>query len=149
VPTEGPVSSRNWSVLSRTGEYAIRAVAYLADSEAGANVTVAEMADALKVPRNYLSKIMHALVHSGVVEGTRGPRGGFRLARSPDDLTLLETLDPFEMSRTRVCMLGRPACDSSGDDCPGRIRCGILSAEIDDFFRTTCIGRLVCDAEAR
>lgn len=58
------------------------------------------------MPRSYLSKVLQALVHAGLVESKRGLTGGFALARKPEDLTLLEILNavnPFE--RIESCPL--------------------------------------------
>jgi Rrf2 family transcriptional regulator, nitric oxide-sensitive transcriptional repressor len=130
----------SWSILSRTGEYAVRAIAYIAGSD-GSNVTAAEIAEAIGVPSKYLSKVMHALVHAGLLDGTPGPRGGFRLARPADRITLLEVLTTFEIGRARGCMLGRSECHHGG--CPVGFRCREISAALDEFLRTTCVDRLV------
>ena len=59
-------------MLSRTAEYALRAVLFLADSGEPANVE--RIAERLRVPRNYLSKTLHRLAREGVLASTRGQR---------------------------------------------------------------------------
>ena len=73
-------------MLSQTAEYALRAVLYVAEHGDDRLVQVSEMARVLRIPRNYLSKIVHALVREGVLHSTRGKSGGFRLAVAPDRL---------------------------------------------------------------
>ena len=68
-------------MLSSTAEYALRAVLYVAQHAAGGPVRVSEIASALKLPQNYLSKILHELTKSGILVSTRGKHGGFQLAR--------------------------------------------------------------------
>ena len=74
-------------MLSRTAEYALRAVLFLADRGEPTNVDL--IAERLGVPRNYLSKTLHRLAREGVLTSTRGQGGGFRLVNlaTGDDTT--------------------------------------------------------------
>ena len=57
-------------ILSQTAEHALRAVLYLAQRE-DELVRVGDIAEALSIPRNYLSKILHLLAREGVLASTR------------------------------------------------------------------------------
>ena len=96
--------------ISGTSQYAIRAVVFVAGAGGGAPVRVGEVAKALQVPRNYLSKTLHALSRDGVLTSTRGPRGGFRLAVPPGQLTLARVAAPFDDVDSKPCLLGRTQC---------------------------------------
>lgn len=48
------------------------------------------------VPKEYLSKALQELTKAGLLEGRLGPRGGYRLARSPDRITLLDIVEAVE-----------------------------------------------------
>ena len=67
-------------MLSQTAEHALRALLYLAQ-RGGMPVAAEVVAAAIDAPPNYLSKTLHVLSKQGIVAGTRGPRGGYRLAR--------------------------------------------------------------------
>ncbi|HEX8906653.1 MAG TPA: Rrf2 family transcriptional regulator, partial [Longimicrobiaceae bacterium] len=69
-------------MLSKTAEYALRALLVLArrGARGGAAVRAEEIADAVGAPRNYMSKTLHALAKQGFVASARGPLGGFTLA---------------------------------------------------------------------
>lgn len=82
--------------ITMEGEYAFRAVLYLASREKEKLSRVSEIAEAAKIPSSYLSKIMRRLCTAGVVRSYRGPRGGFRLARPPERITLREALEAVE-----------------------------------------------------
>lgn len=70
-----------------------------------------EIAAALGIPRNYLSKILHRLAGEGVLASTRGRNGGFRLARPAGRISLLEVVEPFDrIDARRQCLLGREVC---------------------------------------
>ncbi|MFO7535204.1 MAG: Rrf2 family transcriptional regulator [Kiritimatiellia bacterium] len=59
----------------------------------------------------HFAKVMQALARAGVVESVRGPRGGTRLARPPQAITLLEVYEaldgPFNDDR---CLLSPKVC---------------------------------------
>jgi Rrf2 family protein len=99
-------------MLSQTAEYALRAVLYIARGRPVAPpCSVEQLAEALGVPRNYLSKTLHQLARAGVLDSTRGRGGGFRLARSPERIRLIEVVRPFDdIGEGRRCLLGRGAC---------------------------------------
>jgi DNA-binding IscR family transcriptional regulator len=111
-------------MLSQTGEYALRATVHLAREEReGQRLQAEEIADALKVPRNYLSKILHALGRSGLLESTRGPGGGFRLAQD------------------RRCIMGQEVCSDS-EPCAAHERWKSISRAVQAFFHGTTIAAL-------
>ena len=55
-----------------------------------------EMAEALQVSEAHLSKVLQRLGKQGFVSSLRGPKGGFRLARDPEDVSLLEIYEAIE-----------------------------------------------------
>lgn len=131
-------------LLSQTGKYALRAAIYLAERGGDAAVPVGEIAAALDVPRNYLSKILHQLVRGGVLASVRGPRGGFRLARGARELSVarvLEPVDSVDALGKRRCLLGRPAC-SDTDPCPLHERWSDLADDIVELLEGTSLGAL-------
>ncbi len=127
------------ATLSQTAEYALRAVLYLAEQGESRPVQVGEMAGALRIPRNYLSKILHQLARHGVLTSTRGKQGGFRLAIPPDRLVLLRVIGPFDrFDGQRACLLGRPQC-SDRAACAAHTRWKEVSERLTKFFRETTV----------
>ena len=103
-------------MVSQTSEYALRAVACLA-RRPGESMTTQQIAVASRVPPGYLAKILQALARAGIVTGQRGLRGGFLLARRPDQLTLLDVVKVADGSRRiTACPLGIPG--HGPDLCP-------------------------------
>jgi len=131
-------------MLSHTAEYALRAVLYLAQGEdADRFVQVGEIAPALRIPRNYLSKILHLLARQGVLVSTRGRLGGFRLAAPPDRLCLATVVSPFgSLGETRHCLLGRPEC-SDRTACAAHARWKDVAERVAAFFRETTVAELL------
>jgi Rrf2 family protein len=130
-------------MLSQTAEYALRAVLYLAEHAAGRPVRVAEMANALQIPRNYLSKILHQLARSGVLVSLRGKAGGFQLGVRPDRLALSAVVTSFDrIEERRRCLLGRPQC-SDRTACAAHDRWKTVADAVAGFFRDTTVADLV------
>jgi Rrf2 family iron-sulfur cluster assembly transcriptional regulator len=128
-------------LLSQTGKYALRAAIFLAERGGDAVVPVGEIAEALDVPRNYLSKILNQLVRGGVLASVRGPRGGFRLAEGALELPLARILAPVDPVGDRRCLLGRPEC-TDADPCPLHARWRELAEGIDELLEGTSLGAL-------
>jgi len=98
-------------ILSRTAQYALRALVFLSRHGREGPVRVDVVATELDLPRNYLSKILHALVGAGVLVSLRGPKGGFQLARRAGDTRLADVVGHFDPPEdSSKCLLGRPEC---------------------------------------
>jgi len=79
--------------LTRAAEYAVRCVLYLSGKEQGAVVPRREIARAMQIPEQFLGKIAKQLSRADILEITQGPKGGLRLATSPDRVTLLDVVE--------------------------------------------------------
>jgi Rrf2 family protein len=129
-------------LLSQTAEYALRAVLHIASYGAEHPVPVQDIASALDVPRNYLSKTLHQLSRAGVLVSTFGPGGGFQLAKSPQKLVLDDVVRPFDEAGERHCLLGRTRCLDS-NPCQAHGHWKGIAAQIQNFFRTTTVATLL------
>src|SRR5450432_321534 len=93
-------------MFSQTTEYALRAVAWLAEN-AGSSQTTQEIAEGTQVPPDYLAKVLQTLARAEIVSAVRGKNGGFTLSRSPDTLSLLDIVNVVEpIRRIKTCPLG-------------------------------------------
>lgn len=79
-------------MITREADYAIRAVLYLAAKGDTGLVATNELADEMLVPYRFLRRIVQKLVEGGLVVTHRGKGGGLRLARRPDEITLVDVL---------------------------------------------------------
>ncbi len=74
-----------------------------------------EIAARLKASVAHLAKVMGALEHAGLVVGTRGPAGGYQLARPASRISLKEIYEAIEgPMQARECLFGEPVCESRG-----------------------------------
>lgn len=74
--------------LSKKADYALLALSYLTRSEAGRAVNTKEIAEQYAIPVELLAKILQRLVRAQLVVSTPGPTGGYRLARSPETISI-------------------------------------------------------------
>jgi Rrf2 family protein len=78
-------------------------------------VRTREIAAQLKASAAHLAKVMVALEHAGLVTGTRGPTGGYRLNRPARQISLREIYEAVEgPMQARACLFGEPVCKASG-----------------------------------
>ena len=80
-------------MLTNTTETALRALIFISLNGEGNPITPRFIADSLDLSSTYLAKVSSQLVKSGILESHRGARGGVRLRRSPDTITLLEVIE--------------------------------------------------------
>jgi Rrf2 family protein len=83
--------------LSSKSQYACLAMLQLAQEHAtGEPVQAPRIAERQGIPSTFLVQILHDLKCAGLVTSTRGAAGGYRLSRSPGEITLADVVDVFE-----------------------------------------------------
>lgn len=88
---------------------ALHAAALLASS--GGALSIHTMAERLSVSEAHLAKVVQRLARAGLVNTTRGPKGGVTLAKNPDDTTFLEIFQAIEGKPQPVgCVFGCSEC---------------------------------------
>lgn len=128
-------------LLPQTAEYAIRAVLYLARLDSSDYVGVSDIARETEVPENYLSKVLGQLVRAGLLQSSRGPSGGFRLAGDAAELTLERVAAVFAPATRARCLLGSGVCGEV-DDCAVHELWAPVAEQLQSFLRTTTIAQL-------
>ena len=94
------------TLFSQTVEYALRAVVHLADHSPSCRTTD-QIAEATRVPKAYLSKVIQGLCRAKIVQSRRGIGGGITLVKTPSELTILDVVNAVEpIVRIRQCPLG-------------------------------------------
>ena len=105
--------------LSTRGKYGLYAMFYLAEHE-GAGPQSLQSITSTGVPKQYLEQLLGNLRRAGLVSTVRGAQGGYQLAKSPQDITMLDIIDamegPIELSE---CTSDEGHCDRSCQ-CPVR-----------------------------
>lgn len=82
--------------VSAKGEYAVMAILALSLHKGNAPLQVKSIAQKKSIPLRFLEQVMSVLKKKGLVESVRGPRGGYRLTRPPDQICFGEVLQAVE-----------------------------------------------------
>lgn len=82
--------------LTHACGYAIHAVVYLAKQKDDQLVASREIAEAQGLPERFLVKVLKPLVSAQVLMSLRGPNGGYRLARAPRSISLLDIIEAVD-----------------------------------------------------
>ncbi|HEV2573869.1 MAG TPA: Rrf2 family transcriptional regulator [Beijerinckiaceae bacterium] len=77
-------------------EWALHCCSVLAGLPAGRYLSTKALAELHGVPKEYLSKALQGLSQAGLVESTLGPSGGYRLAKTPAQITFLDIVEAVE-----------------------------------------------------
>ena len=124
-------------MITREADYSIRALLFMSQPDKNDRVVpVKELAEATDIPYRFLRKIMLGLVNNGFVASIRGRNGGFRLAKRPRDITLLDVLhatDPRGITLNR-CLREGESCSHSGY-CPVHNQLCILQERLDESLQ--------------
>ena len=98
---------------------AVAAMSALAESHAeGVQLSSQQIAKSRNLSQPLVAKVLTVLSQAGFVHGSRGPGGGYRLAREPKAITLFEVVDLFEGHRDpSACPFGPGYC-GTGEPCP-------------------------------
>ena len=101
--------------LSRKADYALRAVAFVAQVKKGNLVSIGRIASARNIPREFLAKILKELTRAGILVSFQGVTGGYRLARAARDISFLDVIEAMEGPvKVNLCVDGKH-CDCSRD----------------------------------
>lgn len=142
-------------MISQTAEYALRAIVHLAgcwnasppQNNAGSQ-TVQQIAEATCVPAGYLSKVLQNLCRQKLIVSQRGLGGGFRLAKSPDAMSLYEVIQAVDpLQRIHRCPLGLP--EHGTNLCLLHSKLDAAMALVEESFRTTMIADLLAAPATR
>lgn len=129
--------------LSEAVSLAFHASAVLA-SDSDSLFTTPQIAAALSASEAHLSKVMQRLVKAGLVTSTRGPNGGFRLARPAANIMLVEIYEAIEGAPKPIaCLMSVPLCD--GEKCI----LGKMIGEINRIVIDNLTGKTLAQLAAR
>jgi len=115
--------------------------AVLLASQCNGLASTHELAERLNASEAHLAKVMQRLVRAGIVHSTRGPKGGFALARSATEITLLEVYEAVEGAvEPAGCVFGTPVCGRKTcvfrgvtEELDARLRSYLASATLADL----------------
>jgi Rrf2 family protein len=133
-------------MLSNTSKYALRAVIYLALNEEGTSkIGIKQISKELDIPTPFLGKILQSLAKHKLLVSTKGPHGGFGLAKNANEISLMDVVEIIDgLDNFNMCVLGLHPCSDKDDNhhCPIHQNYAEVREQLKTLFETENIGEL-------
>lgn len=122
-------------MLSKGCEYALRASVHLAALRPDGYVSIRDIGERLDISFPFLTKVFQKLTQAGIMQSFRGPNGGIRLARAPEEISLLDIVVAVDgPGLFRDCVLGLPGCGEQRP-CPMHDRWAVERERLREMFQ--------------
>ena len=132
--------------LTTKGRYAVTAMLDLAINYDQESVTLRNIAENQKISLSYLEQLFAKLRKHELVKGMRGPGGGYRLARSADEISIAEIIvavdEPIEFTDCH----GLENC-KGGERCLSHHLWVQLTDQLEGFLSSIYLGALMRESE--
>ncbi|MDI6829666.1 MAG: Rrf2 family transcriptional regulator [Armatimonadota bacterium] len=126
--------------ISDAAALAFHTMVLLAQSQAKLT-SVHDIANTLDASENHLAKVCQRLAKAGLIESVRGPRGGFRLAKPPTDIALIDIYEAIEGPfKPLDCFLRKPICQK--DKCIFGDLIHTVNAQVKKYLASATIDNL-------
>ena len=119
--------------LSTKGRYAVTAMLDLAIHYEGGPVTLADISETQGISLSYLEQLFARLKKNGLVEGLRGPGGGYRLSRTPEEISVAMIINAIGEGIDATSCEGNENCQD-GERCLTHELWDKLGKKIFDFL---------------
>lgn len=119
--------------LSTKGRYAVTAMLDLAIHHEQGPVTLADISENQGISLSYLEQLFARLRRHGLVEGLRGPGGGYRLSRHPQEISVAEVITAIGEGIDATLCEGSRDCQD-GEECLTHRLWTKLGREIFEFL---------------
>ncbi len=124
--------------ITLQADYAVRAVHYLSQLGAEQRAATSQIAQEQHIPPSFLAKIVSQLSVAGLLQTSRGARGGVSLARPPQEITLLEVVEAIDGPiMLNECVGDNGSSCVFGETCPIRPVWCQAQAELVERLRNT------------
>lgn len=123
--------------------YGIKAVLYLSRFDDNEIRSSKDISHALHIPKEFTSKVLQSLTKSGIIYSQKGKGGGFRLARDPANIRIIDVI--FELDKAadlKLCLFGFKECKFGGK-CPMHDSLGRVRDEFYDIIHNHTVKELL------
>ncbi len=104
--------------ITRQADYALRAVIFLSRLDSDQKASTSAIAEEQKIPPSFLAKIVSQLSLAGLIQTSRGARGGVSLARPPAEISVLDVIEAIDGPVMLNECAGNPDSCPFGESCP-------------------------------
>lgn len=128
--------------------YGLRAILQIAEGYGKNPVPISAISESQEISGKYLEQVVGTLRKSGLIVSRKGVRGGYHLARSPEEINLWEIITALDSHTTLVdCVNDAGICDRS-DDCLTRSIWTLLSVRMQEFWTSFKLSDLLSTMHA-
>lgn len=128
--------------LSTKGRYAVTAMLDLALHDKAGPVALTDIAETQNISVSYLEQLFARLRKNGLVEGMRGPGGGYRLARAASEITIAQVIAAVDEQIDMTRCAGKKDCQD-GEKCLTHELWADLSEQLYGFLNSITLGDMV------
>jgi len=128
--------------LTTKGRYAVTAVLDLTFHHNDGPVSLADISRRQGISLSYLEQLFSRLRRNDVVTSTRGPGGGYSLARSEDDISMAQIINAVDESYDATSCGGEGSCSGDQYQCLTHDLWQELSQEIHEFLNGITLGEM-------
>lgn len=135
-------------MFSTTCHYALQAMLYIAFHHSDdQNIELKIVAEKQKIPKHFLSKILQMMVKQKLLTSMKGPTGGFRLNREPEEIYLIEIVEATDgLEVFNQCGIGFKKCNDD-KPCPIHYDFKKIRGQVKNLFETTSLKQMVDDVQ--
>lgn len=135
-------------LISTRGEYGLRAMMVLAAEYSGGPLPLRIIAEKEHLSEQYLEHLFRDLRANGLVESFRGAKGGYKLAKYPEEITVGNVLWALEGSLAPMeCVAGeKEVLCRHKDGCPTKFVWEKLKSAMDEVLDTTTLADILTQA---
>jgi len=135
--------------ITRQADYAVRAVLYLSKLGADQRAATSQIAEEQRIPPSFLAKIVSQLSVAGLLQTSRGARGGVSLAKSPENISLLEVVEAIDGPiLLNDCVAGNGNCIFDDECLMKPVWCD-AQAELVNRLKSTTFDQFVSESETQ
>jgi Rrf2 family protein len=134
--------------ITTWAEYGLICALHLAKRAGEGPITGREIAAGERLPGDYVEQILLRLRRAGLVNSTRGARGGYSLARAPEDISVREVIAASELGTFDLHCVSHPVGEercAESQSCSIRPVWMMLQRKIDDVLESVHLGDLLVD----
>ncbi len=131
--------------LSKRVEYGLIAIRHIATRTRGDVVTAKEIADCYQIPYELLAKVLQKLSRSGLITSHQGMRGGYTLAKNPNEVSVSMIIGAIEGTNMGIaqCMTDGPDSCEVFKVCTIKSPLSKVQANIENAFNNMTLAQIV------
>ncbi len=135
--------------LTTKGRFAVTAMIDLGLRQSSGPVTLAAISQRQQISLSYLEQLFGKLRRHDLVESTRGPGGGYTLARAPAEITVADIILSVDEPMDATQCSGKENCLGEGERCMTHELWASLNARMVEFLQSISLQKLVDEQLAK